>query len=41
MLGGLMSARSRIAYRKQPAHAGSLWFGRGVDALMPANATRG
>ena len=38
---GLMSARSRIAYLRKPAHAGQQWFGRGVDALMPTNATRG
>ncbi len=36
-----MSARSRIAHRKQPAQAGPQWFGRGVHALMPTNATRG
>ena len=36
-----MSARSRIAYLRKPAHAGQQWFGRGVDALMPTNATRG
>ena len=30
-----MSASSRIAYLRKPAHAGQQWFGRGVHALMP------
>jgi len=41
IFSGLMSARFRIAYLRKPAHAGQQWFGRGVDALMPTNATRG